>query len=49
MEAGDEEGLRNFYMRMHYLNARQVNLLASRGRLLEVGAAYPPLSELALA
>jgi len=49
LEAGDEEGLRDFYMRMHYLNARQVNLLASRGRLLEVDTAYPPLSELALA
>ncbi|MBW3245458.1 glycosyltransferase family 2 protein [Epibacterium sp. DP7N7-1] len=45
LEAGDEEGIRDFYKRMHQLNARQVNLLVSRERLLEVKATYPSLAD----
>jgi len=43
LNAGDEARLRDFYQRMHHLDARQAKLLLSRDRLLEVDVTHAPL------
>jgi len=45
LDAGDEQGLREVYRRLHRLDTHQADLLASRARLLEVEASYAPLFE----